>query len=84
MPPCRGLANLIIVRDPTRYSQALSHHSRNMLMVALICNSQKSGIPCLFANSLFSKLNINNKHLVVECSFHHRLGCRVYIQRFTR
>lgn len=54
MPPCRGLANLIIVRDPTRYSRALGHHSRNMLTVPLICNLQKSGIPCLFAISVFS------------------------------
>ncbi|MFT5629574.1 MAG: hypothetical protein ACI9HB_000736 [Gammaproteobacteria bacterium] len=79
MPPCRGLANLIIVRDPTRYSRALGHHSRNMLTVTLICILQKSGIPYFYAFSVFYFLNINNEHLVVECRFHHCLGCRLYI-----
>ena len=48
MPPRRGSAILIIVRDPIRYSRALGHHSRNMLTVALIDFLQKSGIPYFF------------------------------------
>ena len=50
MPPRRGSAILIIVRDPIRYSRALGHHSRNMLTVALIDFLQKSGIPYFFCN----------------------------------